>query len=146
MKIAVDIRCKCPNPKCGFVGRVTCYGSDNWRGNCPDCQAYIHHPDPPHPAEEVREACQRSQAMAKMREDMGLSIRGDGNRRFDGSESVSVTEGYNPAEVKFAKRHLSQNGYQIHDNGSVSFNDRRGERRHTQDLAKLKRRMGVPED
>ncbi len=106
---------------CGHTGDHTFCESENWETPCPKCGKK-------HNVDGTR---------GKRLQDFG------GNRRFSGDEQFSVTEGFHPSEVDFARRNMPKTGHCIMDNGMVRFRDRSTQKAFMREQSALKARMGI---
>ena len=97
---------------CGFRGELLFCVEDNWQRPCPDCEKPIA------PG--------------------GVgTVRYHGNRRFAGSESLSIVEGCHPAEVPRARSLMPSVAHCIKDDGSVEFSDRAEQVKYRKELGRV---------
>lgn len=61
----------------------------------------------------------------------------NGNRRFSGSESVSLMEGCHPAEVQSMRRLMPEVQHCIKDGGRVEFSDRSEQRKYARAIRRV---------
>lgn len=106
---------------CGYTGDATFSEDRGWNENCPKCGKT-------HSVDGTR---------GKRLQDFG------GNRRFSGDEQFSVTEGFHPKEVDFARRNMPKSGHCIQDSGMVRFRDRATQKAFVRELGTLKARLGI---
>lgn len=109
---------------CGHTGDHTFSESRDWTEECPKCGKK-------HNVDGTR---------GKRLQDFG------GNRRFHGSERLSVTEGWHPSEVAAVRPLLEPTGARVHDSGQVEFKDRQTQRAYMAKLGEMKRRGMVADD
>jgi hypothetical protein len=110
-KVVRGIKCDC-----GETFDACIKASDGWACACPLCGAECN------PAR------------------LATNKRFHGNRRFAGSESVSVTEGFCAHEVPEARRLLPAFQHCIQDNGDVHFASRSEQRGYARATEELRRR------
>lgn len=103
--------------RCGYVGDVYVSAADGWAGECPACNARLT-------ADGSRPKGQRFY----------------GDRRFAGSETLSMMEGCHPSEVAQHRALFdAQGACRTTDNGDVHFESRSQQRKYV----RLKNAMGL---
>lgn len=109
-RIVPDVRCE----QCGHRAHELCFcESAGWERHCPNCRGVLT----PTNGYAGRERVQLFH----------------GNRRFAGSERISISEGFHPSEVADARRTFGDiSGVEIRSNGDVCFDDRASQRRYRQ--------------
>jgi hypothetical protein len=107
---------------CGYTGEVALFASDNFQADCPGgCGRKVH-------AHDKKKTID------------------DANRRYSGSQGVSFTQGFHPAEVALARKNMPDVAHCIKDDGRVVYPDSRTEQKFRKSLSEAKQRLGVGHD
>lgn len=107
--------------QCGYKGSLCFTERENWKRECPDCGRLI---------EPGAQGPQRYY----------------GDRRFSGSESESITEGFHPGEVKIARKAMPKSADCIKDDGRVFFESRSQQKTFVRELEQARQQTGAQRD